>query len=178
MENNIPEHLKNSEYYKNNPVPAKFQEIKPEYRVRDLATGKWLNKYSGGKSWYRKSSALNALQERQRRSPHEPGRFVLEQYIVGIQVVSTGEEEIRQRNIERENKRSYELFKKGGINNIDKIVRQDYNSTLDELLKLPKEILDATARQRLVFYNEERNKFKNLTFNDYMEQYHEKRIRV
>ena len=96
-----------NEFYQNYPQPGNgYAILKPEFRIRDLITGNYVSKYSGGYAWTSLQHALNELKKQKQRHK-EPGRFVIEECNVVVHATHSGEAII---NAKMEEERQYKEF--------------------------------------------------------------------
>jgi hypothetical protein len=166
----------NHGYYKKNPMPKKFSENKPEWRIRDLATGKWVSKYSGGKSWYRKSECVSVL-DKLLKSPYtggNPGRYILEEYNIKIVSHITGILEVQERrNAEAEKRRieearlKFNKEKNKKLKQFDEFSIKEYGIPCNSLmLMLSRGIISESHLDDVVKLYSEYSEVKNSFFVD------------
>lgn len=175
----VPAHLMDAAYYKENDAPHKFEEVKPEYRVRDLKTGKWVKKHDGGKSWYQKNSALDALQKSQLRWPGESGRFVLEEYLIQIQASTPGNDELQRRIEDRKQKEYYEGFKAGGRASVSASCRTNFGANTDTVNKMiDSGILNESAKEMAEWLISIDRYFIFIKLDEYIERHYDAHIQL
>lgn len=165
----------NNGYFKNNPRPKSFSENKPEWRIRDLSTGKWVTKYNGGKSWYRKSDCITAL-DKLLKSPYtHPGRYVIEEYkivkvnhVTGIIEVQERRNKIAEERRLKEARLNFEREKTQKIKEFDIISVKEYGVPCNSLiLMLSRGIISETHFDDVTKLYNDYNNVKNSNFEDY-----------
>jgi hypothetical protein len=168
----------NYPYYKSNPIPSKFAEEKPEWRIRDLKTGKWISKYSGGKSWYQKSACVDALDKLIKSRPDHPSRYIIEEYNLQLVQRTTGIIEVhKKRDLIAEKRRleeaklNFEKNKRIKIQELNEMSVKEFGVPCDALmLMLSRGIIsevhiDDVTKMYIEYNNVEQSKFNENEVN-------------